>query len=87
MESKDEKLKTCFGGDVTYTKYYEMFENANVVNFKRNKDLVDITEHVVDLQIQHGKDKLREIENMNMLDHDTLVRFIQINDFEDLKKL
>ena len=39
MESKDEKLKTCFGGDVTYTKYYEMFENANVVNFKRNKDL------------------------------------------------
>ena len=53
MESKDEKLKTCFGGDVTYTKYYEMFENANVVNFKRNKDLVDITEHVGDLQGNH----------------------------------
>ena len=81
MESKDEKLKTCFGGDVTYTKYYEMLENANVVNFKRDKDLVDITEHVGDLQIQHGKDMLREIEKMNMLDHDTLVRFIQMNDF------
>ena len=81
MDSQDEKLKTCFGGDVTYTKYYEMLKNANVVNFKRDKDLVDITEHVGDLQIQHGKDMLREIQKMNMLDQDTIVRLIQMNDF------
>lgn len=80
-ELLDPKLKTCFGDNITYTKYYQLLQNASVVNFKRNKDLVDITEHIGDLQIQHGKDMYEEIVKLNMIDNLTLNRMIQINDF------
>lgn len=79
MES-ESKLQTCFGGDITYTKYYDVLKNASVVNFKRNKDLVEITEHVGELQIQHGKDMYQEITQLNMVDTLTIDRLVRMND-------
>jgi hypothetical protein len=79
--SLDPKMKTCFGEDISYTNYYNMLEQASVVNFKRNKDLVDITEHVGEMQLQHGRDMYEEIMKLNMIDIITLNRIIQINDF------
>lgn len=80
MSEFDSKLKTCFGDNINYEKYYNLLKHVPVVNFKRNEDLVEITEHVGDLQIEHGINMYKDILRLNMLDTNTIHRLIQIND-------
>ena len=81
MESVcDPCHKTCFGGDVTYTKFVDYLRTAHVTNFKRDSDFSEITEHVGELQIRHGRDMYREIKKLCMIDDLQLNRLVKMND-------
>jgi len=77
---ENDKYNTCFGGGITYTSFVGYLQDANVFNFKQNDAFNEITEHIGDLQIQHGKDMYKEICNLQMIDTKTILRLIQMND-------
>ena len=76
----DPKFKTCFGDAASYSHYYNVLGSISIEDFKRNTDITDITEHVGELQVRHGRDMYDGIIKMNMIDEYTIHRLVQLND-------